>query len=404
MSDPSTLLQTTACLCGVSALAIWTGTRTLGFSRKAGHDWALANLLFAVGSLLTLLRERWPEPVLFPLADGLELMGFALLHAGLLRFLGVAPPRREHIGLLAASVVGISAAYAADMPVLRLSIYCSAAAWLLGRAATATYHGLRAEFGAPAAWALTAPMAWASALQLARGIGGLMDGGAVLANALRPEPFNVVLMWAAFVIALLLNFSIAGFAAARQLAHIRELTLRDALTGALNRRALEKLLQREMAVWRRQGGTFALVYFDLDGFKALNDLHGHAVGDRVLTHVSQVIDAACREGDVLARIGGEEFCVLLPSTVLEGACLMAERMRKLLESTPLLWEKQAFCVTASFGVAVPGAVQEGTEQILRRADAAMYEAKRNGRNCVVASPVADSIAAGEASNEPRGPA
>jgi diguanylate cyclase (GGDEF)-like protein len=391
MSDPSTLLQATTCVCGVSALAIWSGVRFLGFNREAGRHWAWANLLFGVGSLLTVLRGQWPNPALYAVADSCELMGFACLHAGLRRFLGDPWPVREHAWVVGLSVLGVLAAYLAGMPVLRLSIYCSAAAWLLARAAFTTYRGLREEFGAGPSAVVTAPVAIASLLQVLRGFGGLVGDGGAFANPLAPTPFNVMLMWAAFSIVLLLNFAVAGFAGARQMARIRELTLRDSLTDVMNRRALETLLRRELANWRRRGVPLAVVYLDLDHFKALNDRYGHAAGDAALRHVSAVIGEACREGDTLARIGGEEFCVLLPHTEMEGACLMAERMRSKLEATPFSWENNTLTVTASFGVATALMPDDDSTAILHRADEAMYQAKRSGRNSVFAAPALGAL-------------
>src|SRR6185295_14845150 len=104
------------------------------FSRAAGRDWALANLLFGLGSLLTVARAGWPAPALFGLADSFELLGFACLHAGFRRFSGEPWPLLEHAAVVGAGVLGVFAAYALQMPVLRLAIYCAAAAWLLARA------------------------------------------------------------------------------------------------------------------------------------------------------------------------------------------------------------------------------------------------------------------------------
>ncbi|MBC7992313.1 MAG: GGDEF domain-containing protein [Rhizobacter sp.] len=390
MSDTSTLLQATTCVCGFSALAIWCGVRLLGFNREAGYAWAWANVLFGLGSLLTVTRGPWPNLWMYMAADSLEVLGFAWLHAGLLRFLGASWPRREYALVIGFTLTGVLCAYLLGQPVLRLAFYCAGAAWLLGRSAWTTYTGLREEFGVTPSVIVAAPMALASLLQLLRGSGGILNG-ATFGDGLLPTPFNVVLVWAALSIALMLNFAVAGFAGARQMAFIRELTLRDALTGVMNRRAMEKLLRRELADWRRRAEPFSLVYFDLDRFKVLNDKYGHAAGDQALRHVVTAMDSACREGDTLARLGGEEFCVLLPHTGLEGARLMAERMRSKLEAAPFAWDKDVLTVTASFGVAAAASTDDTVAEILRRADEAMYEAKRSGRNCVIAAPLLDEV-------------
>jgi len=383
-NDPSTILIATTSVCGLSALAFWCGVRALGFSRAAGRDWASANLLFGLGSALTVLRASWPHSLLYGAADTFELLGLACLHAGFLRFMGRSWPLREHVGLVGAGVLGIFAAYALGMPVLRLAIYCGVAAWLLGRTAWVAYRGLPTEFGAAAAAVVTAPIALASSLEALRGLSGLFIG-ADAANALEPTLFNALLLWAAFAIALMLNFAIAGFAGARQVAQIRALTLKDTLTGTLNRGALERLLHRELRARRRHGMALSLVYIDLDHFKALNDRFGHAAGDAALCHAASVLVGSCRDGDSVARVGGEEFCVLLPFTELDGACLMAQRMRGTLEATPLVLDQQTLVLTASFGVACSDSVDETGADLLQRADKAMYEAKQSGRNNVCAA-------------------
>ncbi len=395
INDPSTLLLATACVCGVSALAFWCGVRALGFSRAAGLDWASANLLFGLGSALTVVRAGWPHPLLYGLADAFELLGLACLHAGFSRFMGRSWPLREHVVMVGAGVVGVFAAYLLAMPLARLAIYCSVAAWLLARTAWLAYRGLPKEFGATAAAVVTAPIALASALQVLRGLVGLLIGNEVT-SALEPIRFNTLLLWAAFAIALMLNFAIAGFAGARQVAQIRALTLKDPLTGTLNRSAFERLLNRELRAKHRHGLALSVVYLDLDLFKALNDRLGHAAGDIALRHAASVLASSCRDGDSVARVGGEEFCVLLPFTGLDGACLMAQRMRGKLETTPLTLDKQSAVLTASFGVACSESDGETGADLLQRADKAMYEAKRSGRNCVCAAPSLGQEAAGPA--------
>lgn len=386
MSDPSTLLQATAAVCGVWAMAFWCGVRAFGFSRDAGRDWALANAFFAAGSLLTVLRASAQNPLLFGVADGLELFGFACLLAGFQRSRGRAWPCAESFGLVGLTTAAMLLSYVLELQVLRLAIYCGSAAWLLGHAAWVAHGALRDEFGATASALVAAPMALASALQMVRGGFGLVLDHEVT-NCLQPFTFNVLLLWAAFAIALLLNVAIAGFAGARQFAQIRAMNLQDPLTGALNRRAFEKALHRELKAQHRHGMQLSLVYLDLDHFKALNDRLGHAAGDEALRRTADVLAASCREGDLLARMGGEEFCVLLPFTGIEGACLMAERMRGMVEAMTLSWEHEAVPLRASFGVSCSESAGTTAAQLLAEADKAMYEAKKSGRNCVCVASV-----------------
>jgi diguanylate cyclase (GGDEF)-like protein len=126
---------------------------------------------------------------------------------------------------------------------------------------------------------------------------------------------------------------------------------------------------------------------DVDFFKKVNDTHGHQVGDEVLKAVAQIVTSSLRTGDVAARYGGEEFVTVLPGSDMEGATLVAERIRSRLEQTEIQTTKGPIQVTASFGVAaVRGPDCRGAaKDLVARADAALYEAKRNGRNRVVAA-------------------
>jgi diguanylate cyclase (GGDEF)-like protein len=127
----------------------------------------------------------------------------------------------------------------------------------------------------------------------------------------------------------------------------------------------------------------AIVLVDVDHFKRVNDSYGHETGDLVLQHVSAVLHEGARTVDVVARLGGEEFVLLLPSTPVEGARDVAERLRTLLESKPAaLNDGTALAVTASFGVAAYPAPVAQRDRLVPAADAALYAAKRDGRNCV----------------------
>lgn len=164
----------------------------------------------------------------------------------------------------------------------------------------------------------------------------------------------------------------------------------DGLTGLSNRRASEDALHRELQRAARFGDDLAFVLADLDNFKAVNDRHGHPVGDLVLREFAQRLRDTVREIDTAGRWGGEEFCLVLPGTDAAGGAHVAERARRALEETPIeLPDGSSLQVTASFGVA---AFPEyaGEDALLAAADAALYEAKRAGKNRVVtgAEPVA----------------
>ena len=159
----------------------------------------------------------------------------------------------------------------------------------------------------------------------------------------------------------------------------------DSLTGLYNRRYLSAHLQTLLDGARTAGRPIALVMFDIDHFKKVNDAHGHAAGDMVLAEVGARLSAHVRNFDLIARYGGEEFVAVLPNANAKGAMIAAERLRKAVAATPIAVSGggEALTVTVSGGVAVSGKVEEPSSVLLERADQALYEAKAQGRNRVV---------------------
>ncbi|NSX15752.1 MULTISPECIES: GGDEF domain-containing protein [Cupriavidus] len=180
---------------------------------------------------------------------------------------------------------------------------------------------------------------------------------------------------------LLLTLALALLAATAQdvidgLRHERDT---DPLTQLHTRRSLEALAAHQIPP--RPGEKLSVLLCDLDYFKFINDNYGHSAGDAVLTQVGRIIAAGIRRRDIAARLGGEEFVVLLPDTPHDAALQLAERLRQTLEQTSMEALPGMRNVTASFGVATlrPG---EDLEALLMRADNVLYAAKNNGRNCV----------------------
>jgi diguanylate cyclase (GGDEF)-like protein len=157
----------------------------------------------------------------------------------------------------------------------------------------------------------------------------------------------------------------------------------DALTGLRNRRALMQALAQVVAQARRSGRPLSLAVLDLDHFKAVNDQHGHAAGDQVLRQFTALMMAQLRAGDLCGRLGGEEFVVLMPDTEQPQALASIERLRAALAARPLAWIDESVELTVSAGVACldPAHDVDG-DRLLQAADAALYQAKRDGRNRV----------------------
>jgi two-component system cell cycle response regulator len=182
-----------------------------------------------------------------------------------------------------------------------------------------------------------------------------------------------------------LSFSLQDVLAEQALIRVHESAVRDRLTGVYNRGAFDDRLQSEFNASRRRGTPLALLLFDVDHFKRLNDTHGHQAGDAVLRAVAQCAQNTVRGEDVLARYGGEEFAVILRSVSSRSAFVMAERVRVAVEDQRTDWNQTSIGATVSVGVVhAPSAKAfEGPAAFIAAADAALYEAKHQGRNRVV---------------------
>ena len=160
---------------------------------------------------------------------------------------------------------------------------------------------------------------------------------------------------------------------------------KDPLTGLANRGAILGELQSRFDLSRRHGRPLAVVMCDLDHFKQINDTHGHPAGDLVLSSFGELVRQNLRGTDLAGRIGGEEFLIVLPETELEGAILLAERLRTALRGTPQALTNANVQVTCSLGIAERNSADRDGGMLLGRADGALYEAKHQGRDRVVSA-------------------
>lgn len=171
----------------------------------------------------------------------------------------------------------------------------------------------------------------------------------------------------------------------RRRAALLDLASTDALTGLRNRRAFEADMTRAIAE-STAGGSMALILLDLDRFKTINDRYGHAGGDVVLRQVAAILTSELRAADTAARLGGEEFGVVLPGAGIDVAVGVAERLRLVLEVTPAEFQGRLIRVTASLGVVSCPQHGQTFDVLIQRADAALYEAKNAGRNRIGVPP------------------
>lgn len=175
----------------------------------------------------------------------------------------------------------------------------------------------------------------------------------------------------------------------RQLAAANEqlnyIASHDSLTQLLNYQAYRSACEKLIDLSNRNQTTYSLLFIDLDHFKNVNDTYGHNAGDAVLQSIASCVSKSCRTSDIAGRVGGEELSIFLPETALDGALVLAEKLRMTIEKTAIEIDGNSIKVTVSIGVATKKNKKQSVSDILKEADTAMYRAKKEGRNRVSCS-------------------
>lgn len=387
MLDPGVAIAT-------SALMSFVLLGLLGSLLRAGKsgiaEWFGANLAVVLALPLILLRGKIPDSLSVVVANVLLALGGAAYYAGCARFLG----RRPQWPILLAGVTAVGVAviywrYAVDSIPMRVfsttlfsAAFCTALTWVLVRHSPA---------GRPTyPYRVTAIIAFVFGVcQLVRGIYFLR-----LDAASSPSMFasagSVLLLVVAAAIMPILSMSAMLMVHDALLADARDAANRDFLTGALSRQGFEALARRHAGRVQQHARPLALLILDLDHFKRINDSLGHAAGDAVLRAFVQMAQAQLRPTDVLGRIGGEEFALLLPDTDSGNAMHLADRLRKAAAAQVVMAGAQPCRYSISGGVAAcqPG---ESFDRLSARADRALYDAKHQGRNRICAADAGNAV-------------
>jgi len=357
----------------------------LGLSRSAGLHWA-ASCLFVLLSLLlplALPQGLLAQTMMVALINLALMAAFLSMRRGAQIFL--RQPRQDlELALLMALVLllgllDIALGLDARMRGMVMSCLLS---WTALRLSISSASKVRSEFGLVAAGLVTGPMfavAMVFGLRAAYlALGRVPESSALLSAQ---SDVNLLLMLAFFVLSALLNLSLGYMVLLRLVRRLNHVSRHDALTGLLNRRAMQEALDAEYHRWQRKQESFALLLIDVDHFKRVNDQYGHAVGDQALCAVARCLESAVRKTDVLSRFGGEEFCVLLRLTDGPGAIELAQRLNQAVREQPMMAGTLSLPLTVSIGVAV---AREGVltrvEKLLLGADRALYRAKAEGRD------------------------
>ncbi|MDP1534456.1 MAG: GGDEF domain-containing protein, partial [Rubrivivax sp.] len=302
---------------------------------------------------------------------------------GVALFVRRRPHDLEHFGILVAAGAGSALMLVNGIDMRWMAVLANAPiAWIALRIAALAAGALRTEFGRAGALACAAPMALVGLMLGARALGAV--AGAEFALPLDNAGAGQTAVLLGFIVAgLMAHAGFGGMVVLRLVMRLRHASLHDPLTGLTNRRGFEAALATEHARLRRGGRPYALLAIDADHFKRVNDQHGHAGGDQALRHLAQRLRAVARGGDLVARVGGEEFMMLLPETDRAGAHQAAARLLSMVRDTPVPLPEGALRMTVSVGLALAQGGSETLPTLWRRADEALYAAKAAGRDRVV---------------------
>lgn len=382
--DIRTLLFMVGLISLLSAIAMAAYARR--FPQFQGLMWlAVADLCLCLGMYLVSMRGTWPEGLTVVTANMVTLAGLALNVEAFRRLSGASWPRVPSPYWAFLILLPGSWYFTFIDPGVheRILVFTGSAVLVCTSIGAALWLGpgrsnpprLRFSAAVFTGFALLLCARWLNTVYDAP-LPSFMQAGGVHAW--------VLISYIAFV--LLKNFSVIQHTVKQLIDESKRLARVDELTGLPNRRAVLELAQHEFERTRRTGEPLSLIMVDVDHFKAINDSLGHAAGDALLVTMARLLDGQLRAVDACARFGGEEFLVVLPNTDTQRAAHVAEKLRASLDMPP---KGAQTGYSASLGVATFGA-DSNLEALIARADAAMYAAKRSGRNCVVVSSSAAS--------------
>ncbi len=371
---------------GLYAVAWGLCGALLGEDRAAVVHWGA--FLLMTGGVLLLAGGRG-EPrhwIFYNGANVLSLLAFAAMRRGTERFMRLPDSDREQAAMLLL-VAGAIALVGPDerQASWRVVLAYGGQAYIVMRTMWTTRRPLQAEFGRRTLVAIVGPGVLIALMLLALALRQALDFEHPV-EMQRNVATNYALMYYYLGGTALFNFGFMVLLTQRLVVQLRHVSQRDALTGLFNRRAVDIEVQRQWERFQRHHRPFAVLLVDIDHFKRINDTRGHAAGDEVLAQVAALLESHARSTDAVGRIGGEEFVVLLPDVDAAEALRSAERLRVLVEERELRARGEPLTVTVSVGIALARPGDPHAEAMIARADEALYRAKAEGRNRVVAAP------------------
>lgn len=380
--DVRTLLIVMLMSSVLMAAVLWFASA--GRFRDGLAKWTASLCVQAWAWFLFAERDFISDLLSIAVANGLLALAWSLQFAAIIEF------RRRPVPhwLLWAPAAGIFVLFFAFLgnPHVRLAT----SSWLYGAAniliAAAVLRG-RPRHIFRARWLLAGCYLVAAVTLIARGI-GVWREPAEFDTTLATNAYHGFLYLGTYALIVAGSLAFLLMHKERSDEESSRLATTDPLTGVFNRRTFIELAEQELARTRRAGTPISLMMLDLDYFKRVNDTYGHLTGDDVLVSFTRLIKDCVRRGDLVVRYGGEEFCVLLPATTLSAATALAERIRAATATSALT--AKPFKITVSIGLtAYTGSEDTTLSDLLARADEALYRAKNEGRNHVVALPLTE---------------
>jgi len=372
-------------VCAVNFLAVcmvWGYVARSYPNLHAARYWTVAACIATLGTSASVLRVAVDVPpwVVTVVGGCLLLCSTAVATIGVDRFYDRPLRWRLQFGLVAAATAGLAlCTFWYDSIALRMVIYSIAQSISLGL--TIPMMSAHRDENNNAGARLTVFLAMTViAVHAVRSLVAVLDAGGAMTFA-NLNNFQVIMVLMLVFLAMAWNFGFLLMAIDRLRGEVAELALLDDLTGVANRRRFVQHLTEDCALAQRTQKPFALLAIDLDGFKEVNDGHGHAAGDDCLRHFTLMTQSKLRPGDLLARTGGDEFCIILPSTTLSEAAGIAKRILDACRADAAACLPGEVRIAASIGVAqwLPQ-VGQYPERLIAAADRALYAAKNGGKN------------------------
>ncbi len=382
--DVRTILLLMAFTAVPTALVLLAVSRFYAARVRGVGYWTGANIALAVGLLLLGLSQTANDLPARVIGNTLLVVTTALYYLAIQRLLGDKPSTRLAWTTVAAAGLVFTLQWSSAAP-YQLAVGALSIALMILTGLSAARLLLPLSADKPVSYRFTGLLFFIGCTLMTVRLGYTLLSDNPPAHLFAPNFWQGIILGGAHIITMLMSLGFALMIVDQLASELNRLATLDALTGIGNRRAFYAHAEPELARCRRKEAPLSVLMIDLDRFKSINDALGHAVGDDTLRRFAALVAPHLREYDFFARLGGEEFAVLLPDTTEEVALAIGERIRELTEAERLPAPGFPVPTTASIGAAQLLGQERSIDQLIHRADLALYAAKSSGRNRVVAA-------------------